>query len=53
VRKGITEPARYTELDLAYVEACETWRPLRLLAYDLRILLDTAKVLARGEGLDY
>ena len=53
VRKGVTEPARYAALDLAYAEACENWGGLRLLRYDLRILLETVQVIARGEGLSY
>ena len=53
VQKGVTEPAGYTELDLAYVDACATWRAGRLLRYDLGILWRTIQVLARGEGLRF
>jgi lipopolysaccharide/colanic/teichoic acid biosynthesis glycosyltransferase len=53
VQKGIVEPAGYTQLDLAYVEACQTWSGPRLARYDLGILWRTLKVLARGEGLTY
>ena len=53
VQKGIVEPAGYTQLDLAYVEACRTWSGPRLARYDLGILWRTLKVLARGEGLTY
>ena len=53
VQKGITETAGYAALDLAYVDACRTSTAGRLVRYDLRILLDTAKVIARGEGLSY
>jgi lipopolysaccharide/colanic/teichoic acid biosynthesis glycosyltransferase len=53
VQKGVTEPAGYTELDLAYVEACRTWTGARLLRYDLGILWRTAKVMAKGEGLRF
>ena len=53
VQKGVTEPAGYTDLDLSYVEACRTWGPARLVRHDLGILWRTAKVLARGEGLQY
>ncbi len=53
VQKGIIEPAGYTELDLAYVEACQTWSGARLVRYDLGILWQTVRVLARGEGLQY
>lgn len=53
VQKGVTEPAGYTELDLAYVEACRSWSGVRLVRHDLSILWQTVKVLARGEGLTY
>jgi lipopolysaccharide/colanic/teichoic acid biosynthesis glycosyltransferase len=53
VEKGVTEPAGYTSLDLAYVDACRTSSGARLLLRDLRILGRTVKVLARGEGLQY
>ena len=53
VQKGIAEPVGYTELDLAYVEACQTWSGARLVRYDLGILWQTVRVLAHGEGLQY
>jgi len=53
VQKGVTKPAGYTELDLAYVAACRHWRGARLLRYDLGILWRTVKVMAKGEGLEY
>ena len=53
VQKGITEPAGYTDLDVAYVEACRTWSGARLVRHDLGILWRTVKVLARGEGLQF
>jgi lipopolysaccharide/colanic/teichoic acid biosynthesis glycosyltransferase len=53
VQKGIVEPAGYTKLDLAYVDACRTWSGLRLVRHDLRILWRTVEVLVRGEGLTY
>jgi lipopolysaccharide/colanic/teichoic acid biosynthesis glycosyltransferase len=53
VEKGVTETAGYTELDLAYVEACRTWTGARLLRYDLGILWRTVKVMAKGEGLRF
>ena len=53
VQKGIVEPAGYTKLDLAYVDACRSWSGLRLVRQDLRILWRTVKVLVRGEGLTY
>ena len=53
VQKGVTEPAGYTELDLAYVEACRAWSAGRLVRYDLGILWQTVKLMARGEGLRF
>jgi len=53
VQKGVVEPAGYTRLDLAYVDKCRTWSGLRLARYDLGILWQTLKVLARGEGLRF
>jgi len=53
VQKGVTEPAGYTVLDLAYVEACRTRRGLRLVSLDLGVLWQTVKVMARGEGLQF
>jgi lipopolysaccharide/colanic/teichoic acid biosynthesis glycosyltransferase len=53
VQKGITEPAGYTELDLAYVEACRSWSGVSLVRHDLSILWQTIKVLARGDGLRF
>jgi len=53
VQKGVTEPAGYTELDLAYVEAFRTRSGLRLVSLDLGILWRTVKVMAKGEGLQY
>jgi lipopolysaccharide/colanic/teichoic acid biosynthesis glycosyltransferase len=53
IQKGVTEPAGYTALDLAYAEKCRTFGSTRLLRYDLGILARTLKVMARGEGLEY
>jgi lipopolysaccharide/colanic/teichoic acid biosynthesis glycosyltransferase len=53
VQKGITEPAGYAELDLAYVEECRRRSGTRLVRHDLRILWATVRVLIRGEGLQY
>jgi lipopolysaccharide/colanic/teichoic acid biosynthesis glycosyltransferase len=53
VQKDLTEPAAYTDLDLAYVEACRTWSGTRLARYDLAILWRTLKLMARGEGLRF
>jgi len=53
VRKDVTEPAGYTALDLAYVDACRAWSGRRLVRYDLGILWATVKLIARGEGLRF
>jgi lipopolysaccharide/colanic/teichoic acid biosynthesis glycosyltransferase len=53
VQKGITEPAGYTELDLAYVDSCRASSGLGLVRRDLGILWQTVRVMARGEGLQY
>ena len=53
VRKDVTAPERYTELDMAYVEACRTWSAARLLRYDLALLWQTVKLIVRGEGLRF
>jgi lipopolysaccharide/colanic/teichoic acid biosynthesis glycosyltransferase len=53
VQKGITEPASYTDLDLAYVDARRTRGATALVALDLGILWQTVKVLAKGEGLQF
>jgi lipopolysaccharide/colanic/teichoic acid biosynthesis glycosyltransferase len=53
VRKDVTDPSGYTELDLAYVEACRTWGSARLLRYDLAMLWRTVGLMARGEGLRF
>ncbi len=38
-------------LDEVYIEACRTLGPVRLLVFDLRVMVDTFGVLARGQGL--
>ena len=53
IQKDVVEPARYSELDLAYVEVCRTLTGTQLLRYDLGILWKTAKLIARGEGLRF
>ena len=58
---GLTGPAQVTkggdqlfaDLDERYVEACRTLGGWGLLRFDLRILRQTVRVLARGEGLEY
>jgi lipopolysaccharide/colanic/teichoic acid biosynthesis glycosyltransferase len=62
IQAGWTGPAQitkgddsvsYADLDLAYVEACRTLSPGRLVRYDLRILARTVTVILRGQGLRY
>jgi lipopolysaccharide/colanic/teichoic acid biosynthesis glycosyltransferase len=53
VQKDLRESSGYAELDLAYVEACRRLGPLALARYDLGILWQTVKLMARGEGLRY
>ena len=53
ITKGSTDPVSYLELDRAYVNACRTLSPGRLLRYDLNILAKTALVILRGQGLQY
>jgi lipopolysaccharide/colanic/teichoic acid biosynthesis glycosyltransferase len=53
VTKGTSDPVSYAALDLAYVEACRTWTAPRLVLYDFGILLQTAGVILRGQGLRY
>lgn len=38
-------------LDEVYIEACRTLGPVRLLLFDLRVMADTFRVLAKGQGL--
>jgi lipopolysaccharide/colanic/teichoic acid biosynthesis glycosyltransferase len=38
-------------LDETYIEVCRTLNPWRLLAYDMRIIAETVKVIIKGEGL--
>jgi lipopolysaccharide/colanic/teichoic acid biosynthesis glycosyltransferase len=52
VTKGI-EGTDYERFDLAYVDACTRLSGWRLVRYDLRVLAQTLRVLARGEGLNY
>ena len=53
VTKGSDDPVSYAELDLGYVEACRTWSATRLVRYDLGLLLRTAGVVLRGQGLQF
>jgi lipopolysaccharide/colanic/teichoic acid biosynthesis glycosyltransferase len=38
-------------LDEAYIEACRTLGPVRLLLFDLRVIAATFRILAKGQGL--
>ena len=38
-------------LNEAYLEACWTLGPVRLLLFDLRVIADTFGILAKGRGL--
>jgi lipopolysaccharide/colanic/teichoic acid biosynthesis glycosyltransferase len=51
VTKGTT--SRYADLDLTYLERCRTLGGGALVRYDLEILWQTVRVIARGEGLSY
>jgi lipopolysaccharide/colanic/teichoic acid biosynthesis glycosyltransferase len=61
ITAGLTGPAQvtkggdqlYADLDERYVEACETLGGWALVRYDVGILRQTVRVLARGEGLAY
>jgi lipopolysaccharide/colanic/teichoic acid biosynthesis glycosyltransferase len=53
VAKGITRPADYSQLDLAYVRACRQDGAAKLVRRDLGLLWSTVRVLGRGEGLRF
>jgi len=50
VTKGVPE-ARYASSDLDYVRELNTRRGWSIVAYDLRLMVRTLGVLARGQGL--
>jgi lipopolysaccharide/colanic/teichoic acid biosynthesis glycosyltransferase len=50
VSKG-GDPARYTDLDLEYVERCDRADAGELIRYDLGILARTLQTMLRGQGL--
>jgi O-antigen biosynthesis protein WbqP len=52
ITKGSDE-WRYGERDLQYVEKSRTLSGWGLVRYDLGILRETLRVMARGEGLEY
>jgi lipopolysaccharide/colanic/teichoic acid biosynthesis glycosyltransferase len=53
VQKGITEPADYTALDIAYVERCRSASPATVLRADIGLLWRTLRAIRRGEGLQF
>ena len=53
VTKGAPEPVVYEELDLEYVEALRTLPGWRLVLYDLALLAESVRTVARGEGLRF
>jgi lipopolysaccharide/colanic/teichoic acid biosynthesis glycosyltransferase len=53
VQKGVTEPAGYAELDVAYVNACSRGSTSTIVRTDLIILWRTLVVIVKGEGLAY
>jgi lipopolysaccharide/colanic/teichoic acid biosynthesis glycosyltransferase len=61
VMAGLTGPAQVTkgtgvpfaDLDHQYVERCRSLGGWALVRYDVGILLETVRVIARGEGLNY
>jgi lipopolysaccharide/colanic/teichoic acid biosynthesis glycosyltransferase len=61
IAAGLTGPAQvtkgagipYADLDRTYLERCRTLGAWALLRYDLGILAQTVRVIARGEGLSY
>jgi lipopolysaccharide/colanic/teichoic acid biosynthesis glycosyltransferase len=53
VQKGVTPSAGYVELDLSYVDGSRRSTGLGVVRRDLGILWRTAKVMVRGEGLQF
>src|SRR5262245_57774938 len=53
VTKRAREPVEATDLALAYLDGLRCWSGLRVVRYDLSVLLQTVRVLLRGEGLRY
>jgi exopolysaccharide production protein ExoY len=53
VEKGVVESAGYTQLDVAYMNACWRSSAWGIVRRDLVILRRTALVMARGEGLRF
>jgi lipopolysaccharide/colanic/teichoic acid biosynthesis glycosyltransferase len=53
VQKGVTDPADYTALDVAYVDRCRSAGPARVVQADIALLWRTVRAIARGEGLEF
>jgi lipopolysaccharide/colanic/teichoic acid biosynthesis glycosyltransferase len=53
VRKGVTESAGYTELDVEYVRRSRRSRASAVVRTDLGILWRSLVVIAKGEGLQF
>jgi lipopolysaccharide/colanic/teichoic acid biosynthesis glycosyltransferase len=61
IMAGLTGPAQvskgterqFRDLDLEYVERCRSLPGWSLTRYDLKILFQTVRVIARGEGLNF
>jgi lipopolysaccharide/colanic/teichoic acid biosynthesis glycosyltransferase len=51
LEKGAVDTSKYLDLDLAYVERLRRSSGVRVVCFDISILVKTIKVLARGEGL--
>lgn len=53
VTKGSPDPVQYATLDLQYVEALRTLPGGRVVLHDLRLLVESLRTLARGQGLRF
>ena len=53
VEKGVTRPAGYAVLDVAYVDLCRTSGGWTVICTDLVILRRTVVVMAKGQGLQF
>ena len=53
LQKGKPKPENMVKLDLEYFNHCRTWSSWRLWQYDMKTLLQTVKVMMKGEGMVY
>ena len=53
IRKDSAEPVRGADLDRAYVELLQTGSTRQILATDAQVLVETVRLLLRGEGLRF